>query len=270
MFERHWGLHTAPLATEAAAFYRAAPCDEALARIHFLVEQRCQLGVLMGPWGLGKSTVLSAAARQLRSPMRSVVMLSGLACNQRQWLVELAQAWGLNPDPDLATDELWAAVRTRLVEFRYQRQTCVLLIDDLDDSAADLPGALARLLDLANAMHASMTVVLTTQPANLSKLSRRLLERADLRIELQPWTLADTEGFVEQVLSAAGRKSPTFAPQALEHLYDLASGNPRHVRQLLQLALAGAAGNRLPLVDLHTLDTVVAELGIPAPTPLPA
>ena len=80
-------------------------------------------------------------------------------------------------------------------------------------------------------------IVLAAQPRRLFKLGNRLLELADLRIDLEGWESDDTAAFVKKALAEAGRTTPVFSEAALHSLHELASGIPRRVKQLADLAL---------------------------------
>ena len=68
MYASHWGLQESPFRnyTNPQRFYQSPTHEEALARLHFLVEEHRRLGLLLGPGGSGKSFLLEVFAAQLR------------------------------------------------------------------------------------------------------------------------------------------------------------------------------------------------------------
>jgi type II secretory pathway predicted ATPase ExeA len=68
MYQAPWGLEQSPFRSclDPRFFYRSPTHEEALSRLHFLVEQRRRVGLLMGPAGSGKSLLLEVFAEQLR------------------------------------------------------------------------------------------------------------------------------------------------------------------------------------------------------------
>ena len=67
MYESYWGLKQ-PLFTPSAAreSLSTSPVHaEALARLDFLCESKSRFGLLLGPAGSGKSTVLAEFAKRL-------------------------------------------------------------------------------------------------------------------------------------------------------------------------------------------------------------
>jgi type II secretory pathway predicted ATPase ExeA len=81
------------------------------------------------------------------------------------------------------------------------------------------------------------------------RLGDELLEAADLRIDLEPWSEADAVGYVQHALVEAGADRPIFEDEALAALYALSDGIPRRVIRLADHALLGAAGDGQDMVD---------------------
>ena len=72
MYQSHWGLRESPFrdGPDPQSFYQSPTHEEALARLHFLVEQHRRLGLLLGPEGSGKS-LLAGDPRLPASPSRT-------------------------------------------------------------------------------------------------------------------------------------------------------------------------------------------------------
>ena len=68
MYQAHWGLQESPFRgrPDPKLFYQSPTHEEALARLHFLSDQRRRLGLLVGASGSGKSLFLEVFAQQLR------------------------------------------------------------------------------------------------------------------------------------------------------------------------------------------------------------
>ena len=136
------------------------------------------------------------------------------------------------------------------------------LIDDADEASPKywprwfgwLRANLGRL--------ARLTIVVSSRTANLGQLGGRLLELADLRIDVEPLQQPETEGFVRQLVGPAGHRRHVHARLALARLHELTGGVPRHINQMAELALLAAAGQGLELVDVHTIETVFDELSV--------
>jgi type II secretory pathway predicted ATPase ExeA len=266
MFRKHWKLRESPFrgTLDWRRFFRSPIHEEALARLEFLAEERRRLGLLLGPSGCGKSLLLEVFARGLRRSGAQVanVNLLGVDLHEFMWLT--AAELGVNPDRRADLFQLWRSVLDRLSENRYQQLDTVLLLDDADEAPTAVLDHVVRLTQADNVAGGRLTIVLTatTAPASLAvRLSPRLLELADLRIDLDAWEPADTVQYVNAALAQAGSIEPIFSTEALHHLHDLAGGIPRRVAQLANLALLAGAGRELEQVDVDTVDGVYHELG---------
>jgi type II secretory pathway predicted ATPase ExeA len=266
MFRNHWGLRESPFrgALDWRLFFPSPTHEEALARLQFLVEERRRLGLLFAPTGYGKSLVLEVFSRQLRRSGAQVANVSLLGTDLHEFLWLVAAELGINPDRRDDIFRLWRSVLDRLTENRYQQLNTVLLLDDADDAQPQVLEHVARLAQWEGTGNSSprLTIVLAADSHTAGRLSPRLLELAELRIDLEPWEPADTVQYVSTALEHAGRTTPVFTDEALYHLHDLCSGIPRRVNQLANFALLAGAGRKLTEIDLETIDGAYHELAV--------
>ncbi len=265
MYEAHWGLRESPFRglVDPRYFYCSPTHDEALARLQFLVHNRCRLGLLLGMPGSGKTLLLEVFRRQMRGAGNQVATVSLLYLGAREFLWELATQLQRNPHPTDPVFQLWRTVVDRLTENRYQQLSTVLLLDDADEMLPEVAGHVVRLLRQELSAPATLTVVLAADPRRVKRLGRRMLELCDLRIDLEPWEPDDTREYLQQSLAAAGSRQSVFDPEATLRLHELAQGVPRQVSQLAELALVAGAGQQLPQIGPATVDTVYEELHSP-------
>jgi type II secretory pathway predicted ATPase ExeA len=262
MYETHWGLRESPFRSLADPryFYCSPTHDEALARLHFLVHNQRRLGLLQGLPGSGKTLVLEVFARQLRSVGNQVALVNLLSLGVREFLWELASQFRRNPHGSLTAFELWRMVVDRLEEFRYERLPAVVLLDDADEMAAEVVPHVIRLLRQDATLSVGPTVVVAMDPRRAARLDRRILELADLQIELESWDVDDTWNYLQQSLVVAGTDHPVFDQAAAARLHELAQGVPRQVSCLAELALVAGAGRQLTQIDAATVEAVYEEL----------
>jgi type II secretory pathway predicted ATPase ExeA len=259
-----WGLRRAPFrAREEAELYHLSPThEEALARLHFLVENRRRLGLLLGETGSGKSLLLARFARELQSLGIDGLPVEAYGLSGAEFLRLLAVRLTLLFGPNEPPQVLWARIGDRLAERRYQRLSTVLLLDDLDCAAADVLGVVVRLLQLEAAPDSPLIVIAAAETRRAARLGVRLLDLADLRIDIEPWTKDETAAYLEQSLAKAGRHAPLFDDSAVARLHELTRGRPRRIGQIADLALIAAAGQDRNSIDSETIETVYEELTI--------
>lgn len=266
MYQTHWGLSHSPFRSclDTRLYYASPTHDEALARMHFLVDSRRRLGVLQGGTGTGKSMMLEVFAEQLRRSGADVVVIDLLGAGAHELVWTLADQLHANPSFDEPTFRLWRMVLDRLVENRYQHIPTVFLLDNADEVGSDVLEHVARLSLIDTSPEARLTIVLTANSHRVESLGTRLLELTELRIELESWEEEDTVGYIEWALRNAGREQPVMDVDALARLHQLSGGVPRRVLQLTDLALLAAAGQNLDAVDVTTVEAVYQELSVTA------
>jgi general secretion pathway protein A len=262
MYQSYWGLSNQPFrgCLDPKSFYQSPTHEEALARLNFLADQHRRLGLLIGPSGSGKSLLLEVYGEQLRRRSRSVAKISLLDVEPTEMLLLLAMEWELPVGALQSASVLWRALTHRLCENRYQQLQTIVLFDDVDQADARTLQHVTRLVRFDPSPEMPLTIALAGREECLAKLGQPLLGLADLRIDIEPWQRADTEGYVNSSLSKAGRQAPVFAEQAVERLHELANGIPRRVSQLADLALLAGAGQNLERIDAVVIEDAYEEL----------
>jgi general secretion pathway protein A len=256
MYQAYWGLAQSPFAAHISrSALAASPVHaEALARLDFLRESGGQLGLLIGNAGSGKSVVLTEFAQRAQRAGSLACLIASAAADELQLLVPLAL--GLQAPARGEAWQLWQAIADRLQELKLDNLTAMILVDDLDRAGKSALDLVERLLAVAGA---ALTIVASSRPQSLPALGSRLLDRADLRIELATWSEDEARDHLRGSLARAGRQDPAFDPAATRRLFELSGGVPRKLNQLAQLALIAGASQKLNQVDADTIDAVNEE-----------
>ena len=264
MYQSHWGLRESPFhdGFDPQSFYQSPTHEEALARLHFLVEQHRRLGLLLGPEGSGKSLLLEILAAQLRrrGPAVARVNLTGISGDEMLW--SLAAQFGRNLDRCDSTPVLWRALSDRLAAFRYQQVDAVILIDDADRAGNSVVPHLIRLAKLEPSPQPRLTLILAGDCMTIGRLGDTLLGLSELRIDLAAWQPDDIAGYLDRSLRRAGGSASMFDEPAIARLYELSHGIPRQVRLLADLSLVAGAGRHLHSIDADVVESVYHELAL--------
>ncbi len=262
-YQSHWGLEKTPFRAchDSCFFYRAPAHDEALARMHFLVEQHQRMGLLIGNEGSGKSFLFRFFDDELRHDGMEVarIGLEGLEPVEMLW--NILQCLRSNPSRSESMVSLWRRLEDRLSANRYQETGTVMILDDADLASPSVLTQIARLARHDMTSRSRLTIVLSSRPQRLGRIGDRLLELSALRIDIEPWEKSDTVEFIKSSLSGAGRQQPAFAEAALARLHQLTHGIPRRVSQLADLSLLAGAGRDLQEIDAEVVESVYQELG---------
>jgi len=264
MYPSHWGLSHSPFGPQLDPrhFFESAGHEEALARLHFLVEEHRRLGLLVGPSGCGKSLLLEIFAERMRAWGRPVAKVSLMAVEPVDLLVAIADELHVPLSPDSPSWRIWQQLDRRLRQFRYDQLETVLLLDDADQATPEVLTQVARLAKHDLAPESRLTLVVSSQTNGAGRLGESLLDLAELRIDVPPWQPSDTAAYVQRSLERVGGSLWLFAQEAIERMHDLSEGSPRRVRQLADLALLAAAGSSLEHVDADTVEAASDQLAV--------
>ena len=262
MYQTHWGLSEPPFRTslDPNHYYKSATHDEALARLQYLVDNHRRLGLLSGPHGSGKSFLQKVFARELATQGHAVVSLSLLGISVAEFEWTIASQLGTKLRQDAPTFQIWRAIVDRLIENRYQQISTVFLLDDVDQGSADIITHIIRLVQVDPSLDSRVTVIVTSTGHRGEKLDHRLLDLAELRVELGCWQESETSDYLSHCLSEAGRTEPVFDDGATNRLHELCEGIPRQINQLAHLVLLAGAGQESTSVNEAIVESVYQEL----------
>jgi general secretion pathway protein A len=264
MYERYWGLSESPFQNtlDQRWFYGSPQHEEVLARLCYLVEQRRHCGILTGLGGTGKSLLLAIISNQIRRTQRQPVWLDlpGLSGGELLW--QVAAQLHLAPLENEPPAVLWRMIRDQLHALRLSQIHTVVLVDRIDRAEEDCARMLERLLQLDQGSSCWLTLLVATRSPVLRGGAAGLLERADLRAELVPWSGTDTQCYVRESLRRAGADDEVFDEAALEAIHERTRGIPRNVNRLCDLCLLAGMAESLEKIDAEIVHSVADELQI--------
>jgi energy-coupling factor transporter ATP-binding protein EcfA2 len=215
---------------------------EALSRLLFVVEQRRDVAVLIGPTGVGKSRLLDELARQTRQDGRRVVWLDAAGLRQS----DLPGAWLSACRLPPTGRPSWSELEDLLVGWGLSGGGGLWIVDHFDQAEDNLAPAIGRLLKGLGRRTVAGTLVLATEsPAPLALLG----ERAEWRIKLQPWTVEETAEAIELLQGRLAETDPRFTPTAVATLHELSAGNPALTLHYGELSLLAASLHGLSQID---------------------
>lgn len=262
MYLSHFKLQTSPFSGRGQAhhFFQSGTHQEALARLEFLVSNRRTLGLLLGPAGSGKTLILQQLARRLSRRGCRVVTVDLVGLTAQELLWNLTALVGCGGRSEVPPARLWARLSDRLFECRTLGKQTVFHIDDLDLASGELQSFLIRLVHADPSPEACHTLIVACDADRLHVASGQLLSLVDLRVDLDPWSKAETGEYLNTALAEAGCRATIFDESAIAQIHELSGGIPRQVNRLADLALVAAAGQRNEQVDGETVAAVAGEL----------
>ena len=268
MYTQHWGLTKSPFTGPArgSLFYATSGQSEAIARLDYVTKNGRRCAVLAGDDGLGKSSVFEHLAEREARRGNVAISMSLLGMDESEFVVTLAEKLGEPTKSSTSSAILWRAIFDRLTVNQFRQKSTILMLDDAQDASTEVITALGRLSQWNPAHETKVTILLSTTPESMPRLGKRLLDLCDLKIQLRPWKLEDTIGYVRSSIEHMGGAPTVFDNQALETLHTLSEGSPRNLRRLAELALVAGAAQRAKQIGAATVRAVDAELRMPYPT----
>ena len=137
------------------------------------------------------------------------------------------------------------------------------MLDHLERADTTCHSLIERLLGVTGESNGLATYIASVRTGDLPRLSEFLGDISDLRVELMPLQLDETEAMVRDLLTRAGGDPDIFNHDALLRLQTHSRGCPRLISRLCELSLiAGMAGNN-ETIDGELVDSVATGLVTP-------
>ena len=268
MYETHWGVTRRPFENTSTAdsFFRSRTHQAALLKLKYVMENNLGAAALVGPVGVGKSFISSLLPQEVNAtvgPFVHVMFPQMPAADLLSWITNDLAA---NPDYQTASaglSQIITAFEQQLVAANRSGRRPVIVVDDahlIDDTAVF--DALQQLMNFAAFPERQFTLILTGQPALLSRLQRvpALNERMVARSVLQPLNVSETASYIQARLATAGRQEPVFTQEAINSIFENSGGIPRRINWLCDMSLLVGFADGMTQVTENEIESITEEL----------
>jgi MSHA biogenesis protein MshM len=270
-YRRRFGLAHDPLPRDAAgkSFYADGEHYERLRRTFSYLAAEPGLGLLTGEAGSGKTAALRNLCDALPEPEYRIVYICDTSVTPAAVYRNLAAALGLSPARH--RDALWRQLKVTIEHLvDVEAVIPILVIDEAqhlpDSFFLDLAGFLNRNFDRRELL----TVWLVGLPSLAARLGMRqhaaLASRVVSTNVMPPRGREDFLAMVDHGLKIAGAKTKLLSDQALELLWRVSHGLPRHASRLLRTSLMLAHERDQSFVDDRVMLDACDELQLVRPT----
>ncbi|MCU0837658.1 MAG: AAA family ATPase [Rhodospirillales bacterium] len=269
MYERFFGLTEPPfsIAPDPRYLYMSDKHREALAHLLYGITHGGFV-LLTGEVGTGKTTICRCLLEQLPAdtelafvfnPKLTAAELLETLCDEYRIARPLA-----GPGGAVSIKALIDAINTHLLAQHARGRTCVLIIDEAQNLAADVLEQMRLLTNLETNERKLMQIMMIGQPELRTMLKRpdlrQLAQRITARYHLGALSAKDTAAYVARRLEVAGVERRLFPPRVLARLHHHTGGVPRLINLIADRALLGAYVQGEPRVSMQTLDRAAGEI----------
>jgi general secretion pathway protein A len=278
MYTAYWNLKGNPFlnAIDRRYLFAGDQHEEAIARLAFLAENGRLAGALVGPCGVGKTTVLSHVAAEVEARYHlPVLRLDGVPGGHLPLTRQILSA--LKLDASAATLPEALLQFRRLADLRPDGPPrTVLLLDDVQHLGAD-PG-LHFLRYLANlrapnrktqAEEPLFTLILAGTPDLLPAIQADpgFAQLIQILFHLEPLSDAQTTAYVQHHMRAVGGDIWSFDRPALEAIWRCSGGLPRRINLLCDTALMLGFAAKATQVSAALVEQAARDTSLAAPPP---
>lgn len=258
---RHWKLNRSPftLTGHLGRIFTGGTVEEALARAEFLIDQRKQFGLIIGPSGVGKSVLMDhlSKSRTAKNPRERIVRLDLGFADTASFPIRLANALGLTGEIGARQDS-WDAIQDYLFSAAALGHHMVLLVDDAAESSDEVLHILFKMWG----EFAKASTLMSVDDESMVNLPRWILDQCELKIELTRWDLGQTADYFEFALAKAGGRDDLFDGQSITRIQELSDGIPRKINQIADLTLVAGAVRKADRVTAELVDQVCDEFTV--------
>ena len=267
MYESFYGLREAPFAItpDPRFLFHTRNHRDALAYLHYGIDQRKGILALTGEVGVGKTLVIRTLLGQLPRTVRtSIVMNARLSFRQLLYMALLD--FDLQP-PGRSRVDLLMTLQEFLIRLRQANENAVLIIDEAQNLSEKSLEEFRLLSNLETADAKLLQIVLVGQTELKEKLNRHSLRQLRQRIpgifdlsRLPDSAVAEYVDFRLQVASA-GTCVGLFDAEGLEEICRSSVGIPRLINQLCDRALLIGFAKGRDRIDGTIVHEAARELG---------
>ena len=267
MYEAYWGLTDKPFENtpDPRFLYRSVDLEDVYTRLLYTLQSRHGAAMLVGESGCGKTMIARSLLHELDSVRTEIALMSNPCQNGDEFLTEVLYQLG----DDVAADSNRQKTVHRIHEIVYdahsQGKETIVVVDEAqllqEDSIFE---EMRLLLNLQLDDAFLITLLLVGQPSLGERIRKHggLDQRIATRGVVRPFHAEDTRGYIDFRLKTAGREEPVFQSAAVDLIHEYATGVPRKINNICDIALVIGYSRKLESIDADWAQRLIeAERG---------
>jgi general secretion pathway protein A len=271
MYNAFFGFEESPfsLSPDPAFLYRSTQHEEALANLIYGVQSRKGFIVLSGEVGTGKTTMLECLRDFLETQRIEFAFIFNSRITADQFFEMIAYDLDLRCQRTSKTEVL-IALNDLLIQQANLGRTSVLIVDEAHNLDWEVLEEIRMLGNLENRRGKLLQIVLAGQPELDRKLDapnlRQLKQRVVLRCSLQPFSLNDTEEYINSRMEKAGMPNQqVFSRELIGEIHLRTQGIPRLINAVCDNLLLTGFALETKVCNVDMLDEVCRDMRLEWP-----
>ena len=271
MYTAYWSLRSSPFlnADSDTLLYPSDQFQEGLARLFYLIDQERVAGLVTGPYGVGKTFLLTALCRRAERIKLPIIRFDAIPDGGLPMARHIIRRIGIQQEP-LALADALMLLQQRCMDGTRGLSRHVLLIDEAQYLADTSDGLylvhfLANLrIRAATSEKPLFTIVLSGTPDLEDKVRdyESLRRRIQLSWHLEPLSAAQTTEYVNQHIRAVGGDSWIFTVDSLAAIHRITGGIPRSINNLCDTALMLGYAAQARHITPDLVEEAAADTGL--------
>jgi general secretion pathway protein A len=244
-------------------FFLTRQHKEALAHLHYGVDNRKGIIVITGEIGTGKTTLCRFFLNQLGKNVKTAFILNPYF-SQIQLLEAIVKDFGLQIKDKSRFSFIWG-LNSFLLDESKNGNNVLLIIDEAQNLKPQQLEQIRLLSNLETEKNKLIQIILVGQPELNQKLAlhelRQLQQRIMVRYHITPLVKEEVKDYIHHRLSIAGAGDRIrFNEEAIRVISDFSSGMPRLINIICDRALLAGFVAETDLIGLDIINRCTEEL----------
>ena len=276
MYTAYWNLRESPFLNvdNESLLYPSPQLQEGVARLYYLIDQERTAGMLTGPFGVGKTFLLSCLVRRSKALDLPLIRFDAIPDGSLPMARHILGRLGIKGEAPTLADALMM-MRARCMETdKRPLPRHILLIDEAqyltEKDGLYLVHFICNLLVETDKGHKNLFTTILSGTPQFAETVRRyesLQRRIQLSWALSPLDERQTIEYVQHHMRAAGGDTMSFSLDALRTVHAYAGGIPRNINNLCDTALMIGFAARVSTITPDIIAEAAVDTCLATPRP---